>query len=143
MKAQKFILGYYGMLFLGFGLAGLTQAEALSHLVHFNIDAPGARMEFISTYGGLFLGFGGFLLYCLKDNIHIGLLSVLFTMGAMLIARVIGFMLYGGADMLQYIYLAGEAFTLVLLGFLLVYSGSPSKTVQENQNQRPEARTTV
>jgi len=135
MKVQKFILAYYGMLFVGFGLAGLTLPDTVSHLIHLNIDAPGAKMEFISTYGGLFLGFGCFLLYCLKDNIQIALLSVLLTMGAMLVARVIGFTLYGGADTVQYIYLAGEAFTLVLLVLVLVYSGRPAKVGREHNIQ--------
>lgn len=59
------------------------------------------------------------MLYCTKSNIQTGLVCVLLTTGAMLISRVIGFGLQGGADYIQYIYLAGELFTVILVGFML------------------------
>lgn len=120
MTMRKFILGYYAVLFIIFGAFGLVAPLMVSSLIHYDISAPGAAMEFMATYGGSFLGVGGFMLYCVKSNVQIGLVCVLLTMGAMLIARVVGFGLHGGADYIQYIYLAGELFTVVLVGFLLM-----------------------
>ena len=126
MKIRKLILGYYAVLFVAFGILGLVMPSMVATLIHYDIRSPGATMEFMATYGGLFLGVGGFMFYCIKSNIQTGLVCVLLTMGAMLISRLIGFGLHGGADYIQYIYLAGELFTVVLVGFMLV---QPTNTV--------------
>ena len=120
MKIRKLILGYYAVLFIAFGILGLVMPSVVSTLIHYDISSPGATMEFMATYGGLFLGVGGFMFYCIKSNLQAGLVCVLLTMGAMLISRVVGFGLHGGADYIQYIYLAGELFTVVLVGIILV-----------------------
>ena len=126
MKIRKLILGYYAVLFIAFGVLGLVMPSMVSTLIHYDIGSPGATMEFMATYGSLFLGVGGFMFYCIKSNIQAGLVCVLLTMGAMLISRVVGFGLHGGADYIQYIYLAGELFTVVLVAFMLV---QPTNTV--------------
>lgn len=120
MKIRKFVLGYYAVLFIMFGVLGLIAPLMVSGLIHYDISTPGATMEFMATYGGLFLGVGGFMLYCVKSNVQDGLVCVLLTMGAMLVSRVAGFGIYGGADYIQYIYLAGEFFTVILTGFMLM-----------------------
>jgi len=125
MKVRKFVLGYYAVLFIAFGIFGLVMPPIVSNLIHYDISYPGATMEFMATYGGLFLGLGGFMLYCIKSNIQTGLVCVLLTMGAMLISRLAGFGLYGGADYIQYIYLAGELFTVLLVGFMLAKPVNP------------------
>lgn len=119
MKVRKLILGYYAVLFIAFGILGLVMPSMVSTLIHYDISSPGATMEFMATYGGLFLGVGGFMCYCIKSNTQMGLVCVLLTMGAMLISRIIGLELHSGADYIQYIYLAGELFTVVLVGFML------------------------
>ncbi len=129
MKIRKLILGYYAVLFVAFGILGIVMPSMISTLIHYDISSSGATMEFMATYGGLFLGVGGFMFYCIKSNIQTGLVCVLLTMGAMLISRVIGLGLHGGADYIQYIYLAGELFTVVLVGFTLA---KPMNTVTPN-----------
>ena len=119
MKIRKLILGYYAVLFVAFGILGLVMPSMVSTLIHYDISSPGATMEFMATYGGLFLGVGGFMFYCIKSNTQTGLVCVLLTMGAMLISRIIGLGLHSGADYIQYIYLAGELFTILLVGFML------------------------
>ena len=119
MKIRKLILGYYAVLFVAFGVLGLVMPSMVSTLIHYDISSPGATMEFMATYGGTFLGLGGFMFYCIKSNTQTGLVCVLLTMGAMLISRIIGLGLHSGADYIQYIYLAGELFTVVLVGFML------------------------
>lgn len=120
MKIRKFILGYYAVLFLAFGVAGLFLPEKITDLIGYEILSSSAKIEFMATYGGLFLGLGAFMLFCTRNNITIGLISVLFTMGAMLLTRLAGYSFIGGADTIQSIYLAGETFTVVLVAFLLI-----------------------
>ncbi len=117
MIMQKFVLGYYAVLFTVFGM---LMPSVVSNLIHYDISLPGATMEFMATYGGLFLGLGGFLFYCLKSNIQTGMFCVLLTMGAMFVSRIVGLGLYGGADYIQYIYLGGELFTVILTGLILI-----------------------
>lgn len=123
MKIKQLILGFYAFLFIGFGLAALSLPIPMSAMLKIQLQAPVAHIEFMATYSGLFIGLGFFMLFCLKNNHEIGLISVLFTMGTMLISRVSGVFIYGGADMIQGIYLVGELFTLILIGSLFYQSG--------------------
>ena len=127
MNIRKLILGYYAILFIAFGIMGLAMPSIVSSLIHYDISSPGATMEFMATYGGLFLGLGVFMFYCIKSNTETGLVCVLLTMGAMLISRMIGLGLHNGADYIQNIYLAGELFTVILVGFILVKKPTPLK----------------
>ena len=121
MKFEKIILGYYGVLFLAFGLLGLLKPDMIANLVHLSFVSNIGYLDFVAMYGGLFMGIGGFLMYCLKENIRIGLVCVLFTMGFMLIARTYQLASVGAGDLVQYIYLGGELFTVVLVAGLLYF----------------------
>lgn len=136
MNIRKLILGYYAILFIAFGIFGVVMPVVVSSLIHYDIQAPGATMEFMATYGGLFFGAGVFMFYCIKANVDIGLVCVLLTMGAMLVSRLIGFGMHGGADYIQYIYLAGETFTVLLVGFMLAKSSKPIAKTQELESMR-------
>ena len=74
----------------------------------------------MATYGGFFLGIGAFMLYCLKDNVELGLISVVFTMGAIFSTRMIGYAVYGGADDLQITYAVAELFSVVVALIVLL-----------------------
>ena len=119
MKIGKLVLGYYAILFIAFGIAGLMMPEQVTSLIKYGVNSPVAKMEFMATYGGLFIGLGAFMFYCVKQNVQIGLVSVIFTMCAMLLTRLLGYFSFGEANLIQYIYLAGELFTVFLVGFIL------------------------
>ena len=94
----------------------------MSSLISFELQTPAASIEFLATYGCLFLGIGLFMLYCIKTNLRLGLVCVLFTMGSMLFSRVSGALIFGGVDLIQSIYIGGELFTALLVSFLLYNS---------------------
>lgn len=119
MKVRIYILGYYAVLFLIFGVAGLIAPETIAGLVHYDLQSSIAQMEFMATYGGLFIGLGTFMFYCIKSNVQLGFVCVLLTMGSMLLARTVGLFSFGQGNTIQYIYLAGELFTVLLVGFIL------------------------
>ena len=119
MNIGKLVLGYYAVLFIAFGFAGLAVPDSVTNLISYSLNGPVAQTEFMATYGGLFLGLGAFMLYCTKNNIQTGLVCVLITMGAMLITRSVGYVSYGGSDVVQHIYLAGELFTVLLVTAIL------------------------
>lgn len=119
MKLGKWVLIYYAVLFIAFGGAGLVAPDTITGLIQYILSSPVAKMEFMATYGGLFLGIGIFMLYCVGNDIKLGLVSVLFTMGAMLVTRLVGYYTFGEANILQYVYLAGELFTVLLVGAIL------------------------
>jgi len=77
-------------------------------------------MEFMATYGGLFIGLGVFMFYCIKSNVQLGFVCVLLTMGSMLLARTFGLFSFDQGNTIQYVYLAGELFTVFLIGFILL-----------------------
>ena len=129
MKFEKIVLGYYGALFIVFGLAGLAVPDVVAGLVHLNFKSNIGYMDFVAMYGGLFIGVGGFMLYCLKHSAQLGLVCVLFTMGFMLVARGCQYLNFGAADLVQYIYLGGELFTVVLVGCLLYFGKSGQEKI--------------
>lgn len=131
MKVRKFVLGCYAVLFIVYGILGVAIPSTVAALTHYDISSPVVTMEFMATYGGAFLGLGCFMLYCVKSNTQTGLVCVFLTMGAMLIARTVGFSLYGGADLIQHIYLAGELLTAVLVGFMLMKPISTEEAVSQ------------
>lgn len=114
MKIKRIVLGCFGIVFLGFGLAGVFTPEDIAKQINFVVELPAAKMEFMATYGGFFLGIGAFMLYCLKGNVELGLISVVFTMGAIFSTRMIGYAVYGGADELQITYAVAELFSVIV-----------------------------
>ena len=129
MKFEKIVLGYYGTLFLVFGLVGLSKPDLVASLVHLNFESSMGYLDFVAMYGGLFLGVGGFMLYCIKNNTKLGLICVLFTMGSMLVARAYKYMYVGSGDLVQYVYLGGELFTVILVGGMLYFNKSKQNKV--------------
>ena len=120
MKLRRYILAYYAVLFFFFGLAGLLFPEVMARLLHIGLSNPLAQMEYIATYGGLFIGLALFMFYCLYSNVMQGLICVLLTMGSMFFSRMMGYFLYGDIDVVQIVYIAGELFTIVLISFFLL-----------------------
>jgi len=127
MRIRRFVLAYYAVLFCGFGLAALIAPESFAKLLDNNLVSDTAKMEFMATYCGLFMGLGFYLFHCLKNNVQQGLITVLFTMGFMLIFRVIAYFVYSADSVIQYIYLVGEFGTVLLVGFLLIKNGKTLK----------------
>jgi len=119
MKVKQVVVSTYAALFIFFGIAALVSPILISNVINFDLQTPAAKMEFMATYGGLFLGIGFFMLHCVKSNTHLGLVCVLLTMGAMLLSRVLGAFYFGGVDIIQTIYIGGELFTTLLITFLL------------------------
>lgn len=119
MNIGKLVLGYYSSLFMAFGIAGLVAPNLVTDLISYSLNGPVAQTEFMATYGGLFIGLGAYMLYCTGNNVHTGLVCVLITMGTMLITRSIGYVSFGGSDLVQHIYLAGELFTVLLVTAIL------------------------
>jgi len=122
MKTEQFILSFNAVLFILFGVISLISPVLVSSLISFELQTPAASIEFLATYGGLFLGIGLFMPYCIKTNLRLGLVCVLFTMGSMLFSRVSGALIFGGVDLIQSIYIGGELFTALLVSFLLYNS---------------------
>lgn len=136
MNIGKYVLVYYAALFTAFGIAGLVAPDLVTSLIGYSLDGPIAQMEFMATYGGLFLGVGAFMFYCIKQHVYTGLVSVLLTMGAMLITRLIGYFSFGEIDTVQSVYFAGEIFTVILVGYVLFKNGHElqhSKAVNTGQ----------
>ena len=119
MKVKQIILSTYAALFILFSIAGLVAPTMLSSVINFELQTPVSRTEFMATYGGLFLGLGLFMLYCVKNNTSTGLVCVLLTMGLMLISRTVGAFIFNTTDIIQMIYIAGELFTTILITSLL------------------------
>jgi len=66
MILPRSILGLTGAGFIGFGLAFTLRPEAMARVVEIGLPTATAKIDFAATYGGFELGFGTFLLLCLR-----------------------------------------------------------------------------
>lgn len=127
MKLQKQVLSFYTVVFMVFAAPALAAPEWFAHLLKYDISQAGATMEFIAAYGGLLLGIGLFLIYCLKNDVRLGLIAVMLTVGGLFAARVFGIFFDEGINTIQSTFLVLETLTLMLVGVLL----KPETPIQE------------
>ncbi len=105
----RIILGLSALVYVGIGLAFIIAPESL--LPRVNITAPSgtALTDVRAVYGGLDLGVGVLLAYCLMRNeIQTGLVACTLTLGGLAIARIIGMTLDAAQDTITYGLLTSE-----------------------------------
>lgn len=119
MKTETLILRMYAIVFIIFSLPAFFIPQQFAEILQFNIDLPGAKMEFVAAYGGLILGVGVFLIICARENPRLGLLAILFTVGSLMVGRIIGFSLTQETTWVQNTFLIIELLTVLLVLTLL------------------------
>ena len=66
MSLPRGILGLTALTFLGLGIASAFWPVPMASMVEIGLSSSTARVDFAATYGGFELGFGAFLLLCLR-----------------------------------------------------------------------------
>ena len=66
MSLPRAILALTALAFLAFGAAFALQPGPMAGLIDIALPTATARADFMATYGGFELGFGAFLLLCLR-----------------------------------------------------------------------------
>ncbi len=66
MSLPRAILGLTAIAFIGFGVAFTLWPEPMAGITDLHLPSGTARVDFAATYGGFQLGFGAFLLLCLR-----------------------------------------------------------------------------
>ena len=127
MKVQKTTLSFYVACFFLFGIPAIVVPEWFSEVLGYKLASKGALMEFIAAYGGLIIGVGIYLLYCLKTNIQSGLVAVLIVMGSLFLGRIIGYGVERELNDIQLVFLVIELITIVLLSSILYAHSSHRK----------------
>lgn len=114
MKIETLILKIYATIFVIFALPAFFIPQSFAEILQFNIDLPGAKMEFVAAYGGLILGIGVFLMICIRENPRLGLLAILSVIGTLFIGRVMGYFISYETTLVQNIFLVIEFLTVLL-----------------------------
>lgn len=120
MKTETLILRIYAIVFIIFSLPAFFIPQQFAEILQFNIDLPGAKMEFVAAYGGLILGIGLFLMICIRENPRFGLLAILCTVGSLMVGRIIGYVLDQDTTWVQNTFLIIELLTVLLVSTLLI-----------------------
>ncbi len=115
MKTETLILNTYAIIFILFALPAFFLPELFAQILHYNIDLPGAKMEFVAAYGGLILGVGVFLIICARENPSLGLIALLSVVGSLFAGRVIGYFLDVDTTSVQNTFLVIEFLTVLLI----------------------------
>ncbi|MCI0459001.1 MAG: DUF4345 domain-containing protein [Gemmataceae bacterium] len=66
MNLPRAILGLTAIAFVGFGVAFTLWPAPMAGMTDLDLSSATARVDFAATYGGFELGFGAFLLLCLR-----------------------------------------------------------------------------
>ncbi len=106
---QRLVLAVSALVFLGIGLVFLAAPESL--LPRVNITAPPgtALTDIRAVYGGLDLGVGIFLVFCIvRRQVRLGLAASGFTFGGLACARLIGIAIDAEQQTITYILLVAE-----------------------------------
>lgn len=109
MKFDRALVLVNGILFVGFGLGFIFAPVFFFALFtggHFT--TPSAIIDMRATYGGLALGLGSWLVICAKQNVGLGLLGSFVVLAAVIVGRLTGIALDGGANLFMYLFLAAE-----------------------------------
>lgn len=109
-----------GILFIGFGLGFILAPVLFTNLFtggHFT--TPSAIIDVRATYGGLALGLGIWLVICANQNVRLGLVGSFAILASLILGRVTGIALDGGANIFMHIFLAAEVLFLLATWFAL------------------------
>ncbi|HXE58752.1 MAG TPA: DUF4345 domain-containing protein [Gemmatimonadales bacterium] len=107
--------------FLGFGLAFLVWPLPTARVVDIVLPTADARVDFLATYGGFEIGFGAFLLVCLRrpQRVRLGLLASGCALAGFALARAIGIVTAGPVGPVIY-----GALALELVGTALSFGAA-------------------
>lgn len=134
MNFLKITLTFYAVCFFLFGIPAIVAPEWFSETLGYKLASKGALMEFIAAYGGLIIGIGIYLIYCLKTNVISGLVAVLIVMGSLFLGRVIGYGVESEISNVQVIFLIIELTTISLLSCILYsYSNRQKYAITTDQ----------
>ncbi|ARU58127.1 hypothetical protein OLMES_4110 [Oleiphilus messinensis] len=123
MKIQKYTLIFYVACFFLFSIPAFFFPDWFAFQLGYKFNRQGALMEFMGAYGGLILGIGIYLIYCLKNNIKAGLVCVLAVIASLFMGRAIGYAVEQEINNIQVTFLVIELITMFLISGLL-YFGS-------------------
>jgi Domain of unknown function (DUF4345) len=104
-KLPRYIVGLTAAGFIGFGVAFSGWPRAAARMVDISLPSATAAADFSATYGGFELGFGIFLLLCLRRGwLDAGLLAGALALGGFASVRLLS-SLAGGLQVAPAIYL--------------------------------------
>jgi hypothetical protein len=118
MSLPRAILGFTAIAFIGFGVAFTLWPEPMAGMTDLRLPSATARVDFAATYGGFELGFGAFLLLCLRRPpwVEAGLWAGLLALAGFAAVRTLT-LLVGGGPVRPAIFVA---LALELSGVLLI-----------------------
>lgn len=100
----RLVLAIAAVLFVALGILFAVAPHWSAATVDIGLPTNTATIDFIATYGGFQLGFGIFLLVCLRrtDRTRLGLLASGCAVAGFGVTRAVGLLLLGGAKPVLY-----------------------------------------
>jgi hypothetical protein len=122
------VLAGMGLMCVVFAAVVLVAPDAVRRAVGYRFGGPAARADFMTVYGGFYLGLGGFWLVCAaRSRLHeAGAAALALSSTGAAFARGLGIILLGAVDPQTLVLFAGEvAFTAV--GWAAWYATRPGR----------------
>lgn len=121
MKLARGLVFASALIFIVVGAAFLVIPRQYAAILEISLPTAMARTDVRATYGGLELGFGVFLMFCLvrREWIRPGLWALALTVGGFATGRLVGFVAEGTISNFMLFFLVLElAVTLLAVLFL-------------------------
>jgi hypothetical protein len=98
VAGSRAILWIMAFGFVGFGAAFTLWPQAMARLVEVPLPTPTARIDFAATYGGFQMGFGAFLLACVRRRewLAAGLWAGALALAGFGVVRLLSLIVSGG-----------------------------------------------
>jgi len=105
----KSVLAFSTLAFIGIGISFIAFPESLLEVVGIHAPAGSPLTDIRAIYGGIDLGVGLFLLYCLvRSEVRLGLIASALILFSLAAGRSVGLVLDGEQDAITFYLLAVE-----------------------------------
>ncbi len=112
----RLVVVIVALVFIGLGAWAVADVRGMVSLVGVVPGGPGSELELRAMYGGLELGLGAFLLWCVanKSTVRIGLMCVAATIGGLGLTRLVGIVMDPNQPSMQLLLATAELATTAL-----------------------------
>ena len=123
----RIIVVLVAVVFIGLGAWAVADVRGMVGLVGVVPGGPGSELELRAMYGGLEIGIGAFLLWCVanKTTVRIGLMCVAATVGGLGLTRLAGIVMDPSQPSLQLLLATAELAATALAAIELVRRRGP------------------
>ncbi len=142
MKLARILVLGFGLFYIGFGLCfAVLPVRFFAMSTDEILRSPAGISEIRAVYGGLGIGVGIWMLFCLRENLRLGLVGLVATSGSIALFRAVGLIFDGAPEPAGTLFLFSEAAIVLVAAIGLRSLRRDSSTSRSEPRLNSEPRT--